>query len=430
MYKAAFACMLAVPLLALAHGSVYSPPPNQQSGNDATLQAREALRQFNQTTPFLGRTDRNSVQSDLAQQCPGLSPKCVDYVRTSHREVLGALPDNPQYWMHFWRYLETSPVGVDPDPSAKSWSDPSTSYSELLQAMTNWVVYYMAKDGILDADRTISFATHVRRLANDSTLVIDKMMFLAGLGVAQRALNIAMSQAVATGNADDLGRLVSQLKPFSQDERSFRRVFEGESNYGRALIAAYPRTPQTLLELQRELHDRYVELGMPVPELGLPEPELATDFEMETWHVDAQRHLRDGLVIREAVAQISERSASEYWGRGDDVLQQGLVEARPTDHPDFDPWLGWGPLIHGYRTLDLHYLMLQALSDAYAGRVVAGIPARPAPAHWAWEWLEIEQDLCLVPVSVHPTVVREVERICSHYWVLPAGIYRASVTRQ
>ena len=413
------ACLLVTSFVVQAQSSGEAQIADPPSLSDTTPNARSVLQRFNETEPYLKeRPDRKSLRTTLNGYCFMLRPECLDYVRGNRSDVLEALPDNPQYWTHFWLYLKTSPVGFDPEDL--TLTDPRFSYGELMNAMAHWVVYYVAKEGAHDVDRTNVFAAHIRRLANDSVVLIDKMIFTAGLGYARSALNLAMSEAAAAGNVEDLNRLTSHVRSFSRDERSFRRVFEGELAYGQAMRATQPSTPEALFAHQRQQHKEVLKLGVLSGTSYLPEPELMTELELELMREEVKHDLALITEVGKVITQISERTPADYWGKGTDFVAQGLIDAE-TDARGEELTLmalsAWEDYLRSYRLVDLWYLVLQALSDVYAGRVVAGIPARPAPAHWTWEWLDNEQDLCLVAIS-HALSLNgsDTIRVCSHYW--------------
>jgi hypothetical protein len=113
-------------------------------------------------------------------------------------------------------------------------------------------------------------------------------------------------------------------------------------------------------------------------------------------------------------SELSERSFSAFWSQGVDLAGSGAVQ-QPLF--SFGKDSAYGPALESYvvtlQEIWVHARVFAALGDIYAGRVAPGLPARPDPSPWQWEWRDDPEQLCLIPVAVHPSIT--VAEACVEY---------------
>ena len=339
---------------------------------DAQRQGMLILQRFNETDERVdGSTYERDFDSDFEQICISLTMQCAEYIRKNRALVLQQMPDNPLFWQNYWASLEAS-VMIYPGADDQKPSPPEISrLSNLLEATAWWPMHELVKHGRIDVDKYVQWVRHIRRHSNDSNLLINKMVSLAMVFVADNALNYVMWESLQTVASAGFLQLQDLLMPMTVQERSMRRTMQGEFAYSLGVIR---------------------DEGM-----------VAGD-EFEDG-ISVAAYTADMKLLLSALADISERNWGAFWSEGVDVVGQSLVQ-----QPLFSTLEDEVSVVGAYDNYILsvgeqwvYRHLLLALSDVYAGRVSAVSVARPDPPHWQWQWRSDPDEICLNPVSVHPS---------------------------
>jgi len=274
------------------------------------------------------------------------------------------LPDNPEYWRRYLALLEVTPLArVTEDFDEKLFFVGDSN--NLIAATRLWATREMLIKGTLDIEDVHFQVQAHRRLLAEANFLIDKTLFTATTGNTLPAINMFMSQRANQPLDVEEKRLLDEmLRPLSVAERSMRRPFHGEY--------------QLLLERAEEY-----------------------DFTEEA--------INDGLRTFAYVSDRSELSWRDYWSSGLDIWADVPLYL---SH-DFIPT--WTNHTSNLRYVGAQLILLSALREIYEGRASPGIPSLPPPARWHWQWRVDDEELCLEPGDIHPSLVPDQQVLCAQY---------------
>ncbi len=327
----------------------------------------QRLRAFGEIEPYLGQ---DPGTKDLDRKCNPLNRLCLHYLADNPAAAKAALPDNPDYWLSYLALLEVTPVArlVEEIKGQKEIG----SRQDLIQATRLWMLKEVSTKDTLDIHGLHFQVQAHRRLLAESNFLLDKMIYLATVGISLPSINVLMAQrATKPLDSAETKLLEEILQPLSKKELSIRRALRGEFQYFLAGSDTYPN------------------------EYALIEEVALADFPK----------------IYTYVAERSERSWSDYWSEGLDTW----VDV-PLNIPQY--WSSsWSDYTTSIRFIDLQLYLLRALREIYDGRTNPGIPGHPPPARWYWQWHDDSEELCLEPGDIHPSLVDQVLTICAQYLV-------------
>ena len=423
-YAQLFSCWLAL------LGGLWGGLSAQALSPASSADAHAALLQFSNTPAYLTgpkhliQPRRDEFLETLLAACTRVNQLCFNYLRDHRQDVLAALPDNPDYWANFWRYIELGTSGMPPgffDPGTRH---PEYRPSKLFDAGRYWPYYQIAKYGCLDASRTAEFVRHLRQISVHTPTLMEKMIGVAMLGYA----HVASHYALVCNDGDQQGEQLLLMQPYNTQERSFTQVVAGESRYAQRYFEKLPATPTEKYQQDLQLLSRFPAANLPQPQLQGP-----IDFMIER-ELSAQ-NLTKRRVIDALVVATSELSAEEFWRGGVDQLARESLSAHELGHTGL--WRAWPSNLVLVRQSELQILVLEAMADIYARRVVPGVPSKHPPKYWRWEWWEHDYDLvkvhrpqlqtmyelCLVPDALHHSFddVQSVHPICISHIQLDGG---------
>lgn len=340
--------------------------------SDSYRLGAERLQQFKETTSHLpnqyelpGKAKGDS-SIGLSTECTQLNRRCIAYLRDEPAAARRAVANNPAYWESYRGLLEVTPIARLVE-EAKDLD----ARSDVFIATQQWVYWEILNKGTLDVGDVHFFVQAHRRLLAESNFLIDKMIYLASVSISFRAINVLMAQrSTQPFDAAEAELLEEMLRPLSKNERSLRRTLRGEYQYMLSSLDAYPDYPG----------------------------------------FDAAA-LRDVREIYAYASERSERSWSDYWGEGLDVWADVPLYTSQ-DELGIQGWTDWVTNTHSLNVLPY---LLRALRETYDGRASPGIPSQPPPARWAWQWRIEEDELCLSPGDIHPSLVLNESPVCLPY---------------
>lgn len=365
----------------------------------------ELLVKFGEVPEFLGReiSDRDKdVRAELEQACVVQSfVDCQAYMRTNRLSVMRAMPDNPLYWEHFWQLLKLSNL-LD---LSRSMTEQMDGHQRLLMTTYWWFYRDLADDGRLEIDRALALQEAISRWLTSHQTLITRMIAVAMQGIAFDQMSFAMAQASRDRDIKQLNQLAQATRPVNAADMSWGPILWAELEWGiRTVLKDRAKNPSSEMDIRAALAQTAGE---------------AEDSAMRMMLQDPETFLRrNNDVLARHYVPISTMPWADYWSKG----------IPPIDEQDFDVpsfALIGAPAYESYITVEraarFQMFLFPALADIYAGRVSPGIPARPAPAHWRWDWQEGRQPkLCLIGDEIHPTTRQmpheSAEQLCVEYY--------------
>ena len=376
--------------------------------NQDVVQARAALKRFNEAPRQIQSSDYPEDYQEHCQQQGSLTKSCVELILRQPNTVLRVLPSNPEYWDSFFNYLKTGTVGYHTEPNVKDLPQ----LQEVIDAALFWPQYALASEGMLDAEQVTKIVQQTRSLYTTSTTLIEKMIFTAVMGITPNMHSRAMAEAAAQNRRSDLLELSELTRALTSGELSYRRVMEGEL----AMVSAQLDLKFENLEQYRGyIEDQYqAEPKLLAKALA----NLPTGFELEQINRLNKAYAKYLPHLYEYVVQRSELSEEAFYAEdADTIVIPEFSDLSPDEIEQIhlnDPKPYNDYLIAAHQVNRL-LLILSALSEIYLGNTSPGIPAQTPPNFWSWRWDEIVQQLCLTPSAVQ--VSREPE-VCLYYWDL------------
>lgn len=351
---------------------------------DAEPSGRELLKRFDETDPFLTAPifDDPSAKA-LADVCYQVSRECLQFIRQNRVLAQWLLPNNPLYWQNYWVVMENFKPDFNPQEFVGGYPRDYV-FQSLIEASWRWPLYQYATGGAIDVDDTLLFLRQSRRLLNESRFLLDGMIATALVGIGNSTAHHVLSQLGSHGDRSAFQQIEGLLR--EEKSRSLRGSFAGEFHIARALAQL---NPDAVLD-------------------GLDENTTLDAFFSEYQ-----------LVVN-LWSDVSERGFTAFWNQGVDVLASEAVQQTLFSFSEDSVFLP----AHASYVITLHQIwvhsrVISALADIYAGRVAPGLPARPDPSPWQWDWRGNPDQLCLMPVAVHPSF--NVEEVCVDYLGSPSG---------
>ena len=379
----------------------FAPSAEERAG---WQEARQLFNEFVATPEFIGREVSEqdiNVRADLDKACTyEIDMKgCQAYIRQHRFQILTALPDNPLYWQRFWALLQVNPhTFLD--------SDDRPDYQRLMPATYWWFYRDLARDGRLEIDDALALQTGLNHWLKSHHTLIGRMMTIAMRGIAFRQINYAMAQASRDRDESALRELtkLSAMRPF--EEVSFGKMLWMEREYGVAYLEKIIASPEwQSADIDTLIYERPPELDPKIARELLANPVAfqKSDADIFAKHYVAESFKPWGQYWSEGVAHLSDE------GSGLSLLNASSATA-------YTAYLATD------RYSNFIYTVFAALSDIYTGRASPGLPGRPPPTHWRWEWQEDAVPMiCLVSETLHPTTRQGTEedgvaKLCLEYF--------------
>ena len=372
-------------LLTLVGASVWGEP--QPS-------AKRVLDEFNQTPAFLNADpDRKRLIGELSSACEVEISQCLQLIASNPTLVIAATPDNPLYWARYEAVLHSGPIprtDLEPRNSTSTWSN---RHGLLFDSTRNLWAREVALNGSLNLERVIRHTLAIRKRISQSRTIVERMINIANLGVVNQPTNLAMAQAALTGRDDVWPMFAEALTPMSTEELSYRNIFNAELRY-------------SAQQMQKENGDQ---TSVNPADAKWPRHPPPTESERYAEWVWYEQYLADFETASKQMSNISEMNAADFWGaRKQQTLAQLFQQFDETTTPV--PVLN--DYIHTDRLMNLSLHLMRAALDIYRGNNSSGVPERPAPVHWRWQWRHATSDLCLMPT----TAATDIDEMCQHIW--------------
>ncbi|MCR9276405.1 MAG: hypothetical protein NXH85_00425 [Pseudomonadaceae bacterium] len=392
----------ALVLAALISQYVSASPAPAGAFHEDNPRAVAAFRRF-QEIAEPATADLPRRESISANQCVGiLAASCVRWVQTNRRAALTTVPNSEDYWRAYGAYLKTSPIGAGLDDFGLDTS--GLSQDHLIEAATGWPIHQLAKHGHIDSHSAAGQLRDVRHMSARSSVLIDRMIFTALIGIKVSTVNVALAQAIANNDEVAIQALLASIEPMTARERSFRATFEGEAQYSGRLLAAMGDMSDPLTHYEAQLARRQLLFGR--METGIPEPQLLTGLELEERKAELQAERQLMLEAFALFADVSELSPTDYWG-DHELWRQAMERVRASPWPPYYP-----AYLNSVAQLDIQLAVARGLAEQYMHPHPNPIPQSPPPEHFAWDWRESTSELCLQPTSVNEFVEGHSTSIC------------------
>ena len=383
-----FSCLLAcASTLVLAESNneyfldQFAPSEQEQAG---WQEAQAVYRKFAATPEFVGgeiTKQQLQVRADLEDACMITFKDCQTFLKLNRNKILHALPDNPMYWRRFWEILEVN-VHTFSD------SDDFPDYQPLIPATMYWFYRDLLLDGELDGDKALALQKGLNLWLTSHRNLIGHVMTIAMRGIALQQMNYAMAQASRNRDEEALAALIQANRPPTLSEISFGPTIWMEREPNIAALESLITEPAWL-----EGDWQALELNPP-PDM---DPAVLLRFSKDP----TSFYLRDTDLLAKHYVPESIKPWDLYWSEGVDEINAADYEV------EFLSAL-IGPAYAAYiattRYSVFHAHVFDALADIYTGRASPGLPGRPAPTHWRWDWQEGPYPkVCLVNDSAHPS---------------------------
>lgn len=367
-YTCSLYCKFIAAVLLLPAITQASDPKNDDAKWGTVVEDSESyrlgsqrLQAFSETEPYLGSTP--STSADFNNNCIQLNRRCLRYLRSNPSVAKAALPNNSEYWRSYLALLEVTPLARVANDFDEEFG--VGDRNNIVEATRFWAMREILINGTLDIQDLYFQVQAHRRLLAESNFLIDKMIYTATAGITLPAINVFMAQrANQPLDVEETKLLDDMLRPFSKEERSMRRPFRGEY--------------QLLLERAGEY-----------------------DFTEEA--------INDVLRTYAYVSDRSELPWRDYWSSGLDVWADVPLYLYQDNFP------AWANYTSNLRYVGAQLILLSALREIYEGRASPGIPSQPPPARWHWQWRVGEEELCLEPGDIHPSLVQYQPVLCVQY---------------
>ena len=340
---------------------------------------RDALARLNSTPRYIVHADeREQWETDVQMQCEGMPPTdCFRFLRSQPATVLRGVPDSPIYWQRYWEVIDATPIGFEADVEPDG---PRYDYREMLSSGNNWYLRDLAREGHIDPDKVHRYLTGVRRVYGRMESLLHQIYYLAFIGQGMLPWSYAMAEASARSDSSEMRRLMTLVRPMDEAEADFLRVVVGESWL-----------------MMQNLPDG----GDWDTEHFLRSYLLSADELSDLGSAGSKYLEQYAETLLSAAVETQAKGWSQFWREG-----SVNVDARLEDNPLIDT--GWGDA-YGYyevshRLQENLFTVARAVGEMYQGIVSPGLPGRPAPDHFRWEWME-DSVLCLEPTStIHPSL--------------------------
>lgn len=233
--------------------------------------------------------------------------------------------------------------------------------------------------------------------------MIGRMITVAMRGIAFRQVNFAMAQAGRDRNESALRDLIEATSMLPVEENSFGKMFWMEREYGARYLEKFITSPEwQALDVETLIFDVPPELDPDLVREAIADPISLQKFQLDVF---AKHYIAEGV-----------KPWHQYWSEGIDPLSGsslGLINTATA--PAYAKYIATDRYNNFFSTV------FAALADIYAGRASPGLPGRPAPAHWRWEWQEDPLPMiCLVSETVHPSTKQSTddgpEKLCLEYF--------------
>ncbi len=380
-------------VLALSCNAIADALPGHSIAPETLAAAREALKGFNETPPFLTtRTDREERAQTLENECYMVRPECFTYLRHNRVHALQALPDNPLYWQNLLSFLATRPTGLDRDAQGvRATQNPRYDLTRLLKAFQNWPLRELLLHGEIDAGRLAEMVGHLRRLRAQSATLYERVLYIAGHGILLSWVPVSMAAAADRFDDDGLAALHRELTPLSVQERRYDQIFVNES----ALVGSASASMPTIDEYRAQYGD-------------------ISGYEYEQQMRFAAAYVEFFPQMGELIARLSELDEISFWQEG----PQWPPEDVGMPQEAFEYVDTWKYHVAMEMAFNVSVRVYQALGEIYGGLVSPGLPARPAPIPWRWNWEVDTRTLCLEGVDLHPQALSLThnEKYCYRYY--------------
>lgn len=375
----------------------------------------EALQRF---TAVPARLDGKPVSYVLGMSgtCEnGLTPTCAQYALANKESVADSIADNPDYWASFAAYLATSPAvtRVGEEISA-GLTDETINQSRIIEALHSWPVAQLLTTRSIDGLAVAQQLAHLRRWQIEKTVLLDRMVAIASLGIQIGTANAALAITARNQDRKGVAALTAAITPLTIEEMSLATALAGEIAYANYLrnFDQKKLSQQTPLAMYEEALKQH-EFMRETYGHDYPEPQLLTQLEFD----ELQREVMEQWQLSQSHWQLqmalSDASHDDFWG--DSAEWEALVAA-----PEAIAQWAYVDYSHNARLLGLHMQVLRALRDHYVDDHPIAYPTEPAPKHFAWEWRENSDELCLVPVAVNRHLANKVEPACLPVWPVQA----------
>ncbi len=357
--------------------------------------------------------------NDYSVACgSSISPACLDYLlsdaasSTSPVSKLPELTGTRDYWNSYRRYFKTSPIGEPISRDGQFYGDASAERGYLIEAAIAWPKAQIASSKRINVPEAATDFLHIRDLARRSSTLMDRMTFVALMGIQMRTINLAAAQAANENDQVAIQAVKLAIKPLSALELSMRNSLSGEGNYSGLLtntMGLNAADPLELFQFQLDHNRKLFEehgIEMKEPQL-LSQPEFD---ERRSRFRGARQAFRNTNVI---AIQLSEETSATFWGESPHWLDLRGVES---EHSWALPM--YVDYLYSNRTLEIQLAVIRALADHYFSNVPLRVPDDPPPPHFDWAWREDTRELCLIPVSVNSVIAANVAPACQPAWAL------------
>ena len=342
------------------------------------LSGLDALAYFNSTEEFVDKPKKEMpVKLQLSGHCEGTPiHTCIEYIEQNRQQILVALPNNQEYWRAFHELINGAALELD---LTSAYSDAKKDRSKLISAAYGWVYRTIAEDKIHSTTHQfVRYYKNIRRHMAESSVLADRMIFTALVGIAHWQFEILMTLHAADGDSVSIRILADALTPFSERERSLRHALQGEGRFVQAMIS------------KLEVNDILEILGNYQTPVNTSEGSLKWARKMAQVELDR---------ITDYFGEVTERSWPSYWGQGFSHPEKEGLNGKNVITTDIAFYESYARTA---RSSEVLIYLLLALSDIHLGLASPGVPARQAPPFWNWSWVGDTQSLCLLPTHVAP----------------------------
>lgn len=394
--------------------TVQTEPANSSLHDYFNTDGYKALQRFTATPARLDGKPVSYVLG-MSRACEnGLTPTCAQYVLANKEIVAESIADNPIYWESFAAYLATSPaVTRVGEEISTGHMDETISQSRIIEALQNWPVAQLLTTRSIDGLAAAQQLAHLRRWLIEKTVLADRMMAIASLGIQIGTANAALAIAARNQDREAIDALTVAIAPLTIEEMSLATALAGEIAFASHLRdfdqkQLSQQTPLAMYEEALKHHEFMLETyGQ-----DYPEPQILTQLEFEELQREGKEQWQLSQSHWPLQIALSDASHDDFWGES---AAWDALDAAPRSE------LGGAYIEYSYnaRLLGLHMQVLRALRDHYVEGQPIAYPTVLPPRHFAWEWRENSDELCLVPVTVNRYLANKPGPACLPVW--PVG---------
>lgn len=343
----------------------------------------KAFLTFGSTPKFLNEAqteNQEKVRDVLLYRCPNRTfTECQSFIRSFRCAVRTALPDNPLYWKRFWTVVEAENMIT----LKQDWANELKTSVALMDAFYYAQYKDLAADGRVNVENAIRLMRAARNWRSGYQSGIDKQSSTAFQGIIRNYMSLALAEANRSRDNEQMHELAELLRPPNPDELSWGPQFWLEREVSLTALVELPANEQDVQDVFEADFS-----GMGLSELDAEQISNAITEDPMAWSKKGW-----DMIARHYDQEI-QKSWSDFWSEGTNEIDNehishypyhaivGLTIAQPlTFHRESYFWLYLYP----------------PLIDIYTGKASPGIPSRPAPDLWRWDWEESPQPrLCLV----------------------------------